>query len=69
MSEWRRTDELGQPVFDDDRLLALALGLSDDPELEAAAGRDAALRRRLDEMRDRCGGRRRAARRGCADRR
>ena len=51
MSEWRRTDEQGQPVFDDDRLLALALGLDDDPELEAAAGRDDALRRRLDEMR------------------
>jgi hypothetical protein len=51
MAEWRRTDEAGLPVFDDDRLLALALGLDDDPELEAAAERDEALRRRLDEMR------------------
>ena len=51
MSEWRHADAQGQPVFDDDRLLAFALGLDDDPELEAAAGRDDALRRRLAEMR------------------
>jgi hypothetical protein len=50
MSEWRRTDDLGQPVFDDDRLLAFALGLGDDPELRAAADGDEALRRRLDEL-------------------
>ncbi len=37
--------------FDDDRLLAFALGLSDDPELVAAAAGDAALGRRLEAMR------------------
>ena len=37
--------------FDDDRLLALALGLDDDPELLAAAERDAELAGRLAAMR------------------
>ena len=51
MSEWRRTDEHGRPVYDDDRLLALVLGLDDDPGLEAAAARDDELGRRLERMR------------------
>jgi len=38
-------------AFDDDRLLAFALGLEDDPELEAAAADDAVLRDRLAAMR------------------
>jgi hypothetical protein len=48
-----RTENGMQPGggFDDDRLLALALGLDDDPELLAAAGRDAELAGRLDAMR------------------
>ena len=37
--------------FDDDRLLAFALGLADDPELVAAAAGDTELRRRLEAMR------------------
>lgn len=37
--------------FDDDRLLACALGLDDDAELLAAAGDDAALAARLEAMR------------------
>jgi hypothetical protein len=37
--------------FDDDRLLAFALGLSDDPELVSAAAGDAELGRRLEAMR------------------
>ncbi len=41
----------GEPGFDDDRLLAFALGLDDDPQLAAAAESDAALRARLDAMR------------------
>jgi hypothetical protein len=47
-----KADEMsGAPVFDDDRLLALALGLDDDSELEAAAAADEGLRRRLDAVR------------------
>ena len=42
--------------FDDDRLLAFALGLDDDPELAAAAAGDERLRRRLDAMRAEIGG-------------
>jgi len=38
-------------TFDDDRLLAYALGLDDDPGLEAAAEADAALNARLAAMR------------------
>jgi hypothetical protein len=48
----KRTDEMtGAPGFDDDRLLAFALGLDDDPQLVAAAAADEDLRRRLDAMR------------------
>ncbi len=39
------------PDLDDDRLLAYVLGLQTDPQLEAAAIEDAALRRRLDALR------------------
>lgn len=42
--------------FDDDRLLAFALGLDDDPELAAAAAGDERLRRRLDAMSAEIGG-------------
>jgi hypothetical protein len=49
------TDERDQNVrpgvYDDDRLLACALGLEDDPELLQAAAADAALGARLDAMR------------------
>lgn len=38
-------------TFDDDRLLAYALGLEDDPEIEAAAADDVVLRGRLEAMR------------------
>ena len=38
-------------TFDDDRLLAFALGLDDDPQLVAAAAADEGLRRRLDAVR------------------
>ena len=38
------------PAFDDDRLLAFALGLDDDPELVAAAAADEGLRHRLDAV-------------------
>jgi hypothetical protein len=37
-------------VFDDDRLLAFALGLEDDPELAAALAAQPTLRRRLDVL-------------------
>ena len=47
-----RTEKGMQPGgFDDDRLLALALGLDDDPELLAAAEGDAELAGRLAAMR------------------
>ena len=48
-----RTDNGMQPGggFDDDRLLAYALGLDDDPELLAAAEHDAELSGRLAAMR------------------
>ncbi len=46
------TDEMtGAPAFDDDRLLAFALGLDDDPQLVAATAADEGLRRRLDAVR------------------
>jgi hypothetical protein len=38
-------------VFDEDRLMAFALGLDDDPELLVAAEHDAGLRERLETMR------------------
>lgn len=41
----------GRTVFDDDRLLAYALGLSDDPELAVATAADPALRQRLELIR------------------
>ncbi len=47
-----RDDNVAQPgVFDDDRLLACALGLEEDPEVLAAAAADAALSARLQAMR------------------
>jgi len=46
------TDEMtGAPAFDDDRLLAFALGLDDDPQLVAAATADEGLLRHLDAVR------------------
>jgi hypothetical protein len=48
----RPTEDQMQPgVFDDDRLLACALGLDDDPELLTAAETDAGLAARLAAMR------------------
>ena len=41
----------GANSFDDDRLLAFALGLDDDPQLVAAAAADEGLRRRLGAVR------------------
>jgi hypothetical protein len=51
MADERTNEMAGAPAFDDDRLLALALGLDDDPELVAAAAADAGLLRRLDAVR------------------
>jgi hypothetical protein len=51
MTDERHTDDAVPGVFDDDRLLALALGLDDDPELSGAAAADDGLRRRLEAMR------------------
>lgn len=51
MTDDPRTDGATPGVFDDDRLLALALGLDDDPELGVAAAGDDVLRRRLETMR------------------
>jgi hypothetical protein len=51
MTEERTENRMQPGAFDDDRLLALALGLDDDPELLAAAGDDAELARRLEAMR------------------
>ena len=57
MNDSANTDEdfvsgsAGGRAFDDDRLLAYALGLGDDPELEAAAREDDALRDRIAAMR------------------
>jgi hypothetical protein len=51
MSDERKTDGMQPGGFDDDRLLACALGLDDDPELLAAAEADAALAARLAAMR------------------
>jgi len=49
--EYAERDGMKPDGFDDDRLLALALGLDDDPELLAAAAGDAALAARLVAMR------------------
>ena len=51
MADDRRTDGVTPGVFDDDRLLALALGLDDDPELTAAAAADEVLDGRLEALR------------------
>src|SRR5450830_1646969 len=52
MADEREDEMTGAPAFDDDRLLAFALGLDDDPELvAAAAAADDGLRRRLDAVR------------------
>jgi len=51
MTDDPRRDGTTPGVFDDDRLLSLALGLYNDPELIAAAAGDAVLRRRLESMR------------------
>ena len=45
------TGEDGHPRFSDDRLMAYALGLDDDPELRATAESDDAVRVRLEEVR------------------
>ena len=49
--EYAERDGMKPDGFDDDRLLALALGLDDDPELLAAAEDDDALAARLAAMR------------------
>jgi hypothetical protein len=51
MADERKHEMTGAPAFDDDRLLAFALGFDDDPELVAAAAADEGLRRRLDAVR------------------
>jgi hypothetical protein len=51
MTDERTESEMQPGRFDDDRLLACALGLDDDPELLAAAETDAALAARLAAMR------------------
>ena len=51
MADDRKHQMTGAAAFDDDRLLAFALGLDDDPELVAAAAADEGLRRRLDAVR------------------
>src|SRR5665647_2732750 len=51
MADERKDEMTSAPAFDDDRLLAFALGLDDDPELVAAAAADEGLRRRLDVVR------------------
>jgi hypothetical protein len=50
MTDDKTTRPGSDDVFDDDRLLAFALGLDDDPELAVAAAADPALRRRLDAI-------------------
>ena len=51
MADDRKHQMTGAAAFDDDRLLAFALGLDDDPELVAAAAADEGLRRRLEAVR------------------
>lgn len=51
MTDERKEDWMRPGVFDDDRLLACALGLGDDPELLSAAEGDAVLAARLAAMR------------------
>jgi len=50
MADEREDEMTGAPAFDDDRLLAFALALDDDPELVAAAAADEGLRHRLDAV-------------------
>jgi hypothetical protein len=51
MADERNDAMAGANAFDDDRLLAFALGLDEDPQLVAAAAADEGLRRRLDAVR------------------
>ena len=51
MTDEPTEDQMQPGVFDDDRLLACALGLDDDPELLTAAETDAGLAARLTAMR------------------
>lgn len=51
MTDERDDNQMRPGVYDDDRLLACALGLEEDPELLAAAAADAALAARLQAMR------------------
>ena len=51
MTDGRRENGSPPDGFDDDRLLALALGLDDDPELLAAAAEHVELAARLEAMR------------------
>ncbi len=51
MTDPPQTDGALPPYLDDDRLLAYVLGLQTDPQLEAAAIEDDALRHRLDALR------------------
>jgi hypothetical protein len=51
MTDERAENGMQPGGFDDDRLLTLALGLDEDPELLAAAGDDAELAGRLEAMR------------------
>ena len=51
MTDEKTREMTGASAFDDDRLLAFALGLDDDPELLAAAAGDEGLGRRLDAVR------------------
>jgi hypothetical protein len=51
MTDERNENGMQPGVYDDDRLLACALGLEEDPELLAAAAADAALAARLEAVR------------------
>jgi len=51
MTDERNDAMAGANAFDDDRLLAFALGLDEDPQLVTAAAADEGLRRRLDAVR------------------
>jgi hypothetical protein len=51
MTDERDDNEMQPGEYDDDRLLACALGLEEDPELLAAAAADAGLAARLASMR------------------
>ena len=51
MTDERDDNQMQPGVYDDDRLLACALGLEEDPELLASAAADAGLAARLESMR------------------